>query len=76
MPDITEAGFGVSDSAGTKLYLKYALLCPIVTINTPAMPLNDAHFGGFFCARINRAHRCLSDPASAEITQLLQEVHV
>jgi len=26
--------------------------CPIVTNDTPAMPLNDAHSGGFFCGLV------------------------
>lgn len=37
-----------STSAGTHLQLAYQASLGILAPNTPAMPLSEAHFGGFF----------------------------
>jgi hypothetical protein len=37
-------------------------LCPNIPANTPAMPLDEAHFGGFFVpgAQVDESERCLA----------------
>jgi len=35
-----------------RMCLNSRAVWPIITGNTPAMPLSEAHFGGFFYARL------------------------